>query len=65
VAWIIHRLTGWDLPTSLLAAAPGGFTVMTALAIKHDLDPVKISMLHLCRLFTIKMFIPFIFMWLI
>lgn len=65
VAWIIHRLTGWDLPTSLLAAAPGGFTVMTALAIKHDLDPVKVSMLHLCRLFAIKLFIPFVFMWLI
>ncbi len=62
VAWIIYRLTGWDFPTSFLAAAPGGFTVMTALAIKHDRDPFKVSMLHLCRLLSINLFIPFVFM---
>ncbi len=61
-AWIIFRLTDWDLPTSFLAAAPGGFTVMTALAIKHGLDPFKVSMIHLCRLLAIKMFIPLVIM---
>jgi len=64
VAWIIYRLTGWDFPTSFLAAAPGGFTVMTSLAIKHGLDPFKVSMLHLCRLLSINIFIPFVFMYL-
>jgi len=64
VAWIIYRLTGWDFPTSFLAAAPGGFTVMTALAIKHGRDPFKVSMLHLCRLLSINIFIPFVFMYL-
>ncbi len=64
VAWIIFRLTGWDFPTSFLAAAPGGFTVMTALAIKHNRDPFKVSMLHLCRLLSINIFIPFVFMYL-
>ncbi len=65
IAWIIYRLTDWDFPTSFLAAAPGGFTVMTALAIKHGLDPFKISMIHLCRLLAIKMFVPLMFMILI
>ncbi len=64
VAWIIYRLTGWDFPTSFLAAAPGGFTVMTALAIKHNRDPFKVSMLHLCRLLSINIFIPLVFMYL-
>ena len=65
VAFIITCITGWDYPTSFLAAAPGGFTVMTALAIKNNLDPVKVSMLHLCRLLSIKMFLPLYFMTLI
>ncbi|MFO7951791.1 MAG: AbrB family transcriptional regulator [Bacillota bacterium] len=65
VAWIIANLTNWDYPTSFLAAAPAGFTVMTALALKYELNPVRVSMLHLCRLFSIKIFLPFYFMTLI
>lgn len=65
VAWLIYRITGWDFPTSFLAAAPAGFTVMTILAIKHGRDPLKVSMLHLCRLLSIKLFLPFVFMWLL
>jgi len=64
IAWIIFRLTGWDYPTTFLAAAPGGFTIMTALAVKHGHDPVRVSMLHLCRLLSLKLFIPFIFLYL-
>lgn len=64
VSWIIFRLTGWDYPTCFLAAAPGGFTMMVALAVKHGLDPLKVSMLHLCRLLSINMFLPFLFMFL-
>ncbi len=64
IAWVIYRMTDWDFPTSFLAAAPGGFSVMTALAIKHDLDPFKISMVHLCRLLAIKMFVPLTFLFL-
>lgn len=64
VAWILHRLTGWDFPTSFLAAAPGGFTVMTALAVKHNRGPFKVSMLHLCRLLSINLVIPFVFIFL-
>lgn len=62
VAFLIHKVVGWDFPTSFLAAAPGGFTVMTALAIKYRKNPFRVSMLHLCRLLAIKSVVPFVFM---
>lgn len=65
VAGIIHRLCGWDLPTSFLAAAPGGFTVMTMLAIQYGRDPFRVSMVHLARLLAIKAVVPFVFMLLV
>ncbi len=62
VSFVIHKFVGWDYPTSFLAAAPGGFTVMTTLAIKYNKDPFRVSMLHLCRLLAIKSVVPFVFM---
>jgi len=64
VSLLVHRISGWDLPTSFLAAAPGGFSVMVALAAKYDKDPFMVSMLHLCRLLSIKIVVPFVFMYL-
>lgn len=64
VTLLIHRFSGWDLPTSFLAAAPGGFSVMVALSVKYGKDPFKVSMLHLCRLLSIKIALPFVFMYL-
>ncbi|MDO9534906.1 MAG: AbrB family transcriptional regulator [Bacillota bacterium] len=65
VAWIISRTAGWDYPTSFLAAAPGGFTLMIALAISSGKDPFKVSMLHLCRLLSLKIVIPLFFWFLV
>ncbi len=62
VAYLIHKLVGWDFTTSFLAAAPGGFTIMTTLALKYNKDPFKVSILHLCRLLAIKSVVPFVFM---
>ncbi|WP_350344648.1 AbrB family transcriptional regulator [Proteinivorax tanatarense] len=62
IALTIHRLFKWDLTTCLLAAAPGGFTIMTTLAIKYDKSPFRVSMLHLCRIMIIKLVVPFTFM---
>lgn len=62
IAYLIHRITGWDYSTCILASAPGGFTVMTALAIQQGLDPFRVSILHVCRLISIKMLLPLIFM---
>lgn len=65
IAWAIHRLSGWDMATSFLAAAPGGFTVMTTLAIRYNKDPFRVSMLHLCRLMAIKSVVPLVFMFIL
>lgn len=62
IAFIIYRSTGWDFPTCFLAASPAGFSVMTALAVKHGRNPFRVSMLHLCRLLAIKTVVPFVFM---
>ena len=63
VAYIFHRVTGWDYQTCFLSASPAGFTVMTTLAAKYEKDISTISILHLCRLITIKTVFPFLFMY--
>lgn len=62
VAFLIQKVSGWDFPNSFLAAAPGGFTIMTTLAIKYNKDPFRVSMLHLCRLMALKSVVPLAFM---
>jgi uncharacterized protein len=62
VSHLICRITGWDYPSCFLAAAPGGFTMMTALAVQYEIDPFRVSMLHLARLLAIKISLPLIFM---
>ncbi len=61
IALLISRIAKWDFPTSLLAAAPGGITLMPALAIAYGKDPLRVSVLHLCRLITLKAVLPIVF----
>lgn len=62
MAFLIYRITKWDFPTCFLAASPAGLSIMTALAVKHGRNPLRVSMLHLCRLLAIKIVLPFVFM---
>jgi len=62
VALLLGKVTDWDFPTCFLAAAPAGFTVMSTLAIKYDKNPFIVSMLHLGRIMSIKLVVPFAFM---
>jgi membrane AbrB-like protein len=62
VAYLISRINRWDFLTCFLAAAPGGFSVMTALAVNSGKDPFRVSVLHLCRLISLKTVIPLVFM---
>lgn len=62
VTLAISKLVHWDLPTSFLAAAPGGFSIMVALAIANNKDPFRVSILHLGRLIALKTIIPLLFM---
>jgi len=62
VAYILHKMMKWDFPTSFLTTAPGGFTAMIALGVQYNIEPVKLSMLHLCRLVIIKLIIPLFYL---
>lgn len=61
IAMIIHKRVGWDLQTSFLAASPAGFSVMTAIAINYNKDPIKISLTHFFRLLALKSIVPLVF----
>jgi len=61
VAYLIHKITGWDKLTCFLSSAPGGFTVLAGLAIKYEKDLFVISLLHLCRLVILKILVPIVF----
>ena len=61
VAYLIHKITGWDKLTCFLSSAPGGFTVLAGLAIKYEKDLFIISLLHLCRLVILKILVPIVF----
>jgi len=65
IAYLISKWVKWDFSTCFLAAAPAGFTVMTALAVDFNKNPLNVSMLHLCRLLAVKTIIPFVFMYLL
>jgi membrane AbrB-like protein len=60
MAWVIKKTTGWDNTACLIAAAPSGFTPMTILAYELGAKPLEVTLLHLTRLLTIKILIPFI-----
>ncbi|MFO8191383.1 MAG: AbrB family transcriptional regulator [Bacillota bacterium] len=63
VALLIRRFSGRDFPTCLLASSPAGLFVMTVLAIKYDKDPFFVSMLLLCKVLSIQIIVPFVFMY--
>lgn len=60
LAIVISKLTGWRLSVCLLATAPGGLISMTIIATEMDCDPLKVSLLHLARLVTIKLTLPLV-----
>lgn len=62
IAVIIAKKAKWNLTTAVLAAAPAGLSVMAGLALETGNSPVLVSLLHLCRLITLKIGIPFLFM---
>ena len=58
IGFVIHRMLGWDLVTSLLATAAGGVTIMTITALELNADPVKVSIFHALRLAIILLTMP-------
>ncbi len=60
LAVIISKTMGWKLSTCMLATAPGGLITLTAIAAEMDSDPLKVSLLHMARLITIKLTLPLV-----
>lgn len=64
LAVIISKTMGWKMSTCLLATAPGGLITLTAVATEMDSDPLKVSLLHMARLITIKLTLPLVIIFL-
>lgn len=58
LAFMVRRFTGWNLMTCLIATCPGGITTLAPIADELGADPMKVSLLHLVRLFTIFLILP-------
>ncbi|WP_315114684.1 AbrB family transcriptional regulator [uncultured Clostridium sp.] len=58
LGFIIHKVTGVDLITSLFSSAPGGITDMTLISEAYGADISKVALLHLMRLVTVITVMP-------
>ncbi len=58
LAFVVRKLMGWNLMTCLIATCPGGITQLAPIADELGADPMKVSLLHLVRLFTIFLVLP-------
>lgn len=58
LAFMVRKATGWNLMTCLIATCPGGITQLASIAEELGADPLRVSLLHLVRLFTIFLVLP-------
>jgi len=58
LAFMVRHRTGWNLMTCLIATCPGGITQLASIADELGADPLRVSLLHLVRLFTIFLVLP-------
>jgi len=65
VGFLLHRVLGWDLTTSLLSTAVGGASLMTITAMELDADVVKVSILQSIRLIIILLTMPTLILYII
>lgn len=61
LGWMLNRLTGLDLATSIISAVPGGLPAMTAMAEDVGADATVVTAIHFARLTTILVAIPPLF----
>jgi hypothetical protein len=61
LGWLLSRLTGLDLATSIISAVPGGLPAMTAMAEDVGADATVVTAIHFSRLTTILVAMPALF----
>ena len=57
-AFVVHKLTGLDVVTSLMASTPGGLSEMTMLADELKLDAPKVVVMQTFRLMSVIILFP-------
>jgi len=57
-AFVVHKVTGLDMFTALLASTPGGLSEMALLADDVGADAPKVALLHMARLITVIVVFP-------
>lgn len=65
LSWILHKITGWDYSTCLLASSPGGLSQMSIIADEVGANPLLVSALHTTRLISILTVLPILFRFLL
>ena len=56
--FLIHRIFGWDLITSLLSSATAGVTQMSAIALDMDADAVIVGLMQVLRFALVMLTMP-------
>lgn len=63
--WLMSKMTGWDLVTTMFASSPGGMNEMTVAAYSMGADGPKVALLHLIRMISVVSIVPFVLKWLL
>lgn len=58
LAFIMHRATGWDAMTSVLATCPGGLSQIVFFAEDLHADAFTVGVFHAVRMVSIVVFVP-------
>jgi membrane AbrB-like protein len=58
LAWLMHRMSGWDVMTSVLATCPGGLSQVVFFAEDLHADPFVVGVFHAVRMVSIVLCVP-------
>lgn len=58
--YILHRVTGMDLPTALFSSSPGGMTEMTLTSMSFGANTPTVALLQLLRMISIVSIMPLV-----
>lgn len=58
MGYVMYKITGIDLVTSLFASAPGGLMDMTLISVDLGADTSKVAVLQMARLMTVMIIFP-------
>ncbi len=58
LGFLVHRIFGWDLATSLMSCAAAGATQMSVIALDMGADAVTVGLIQVMRLATIVLLMP-------